>query len=311
MSSSGRNCVGLLADPAADHEQLGGEQLLQGPVVRREPLGPLLPGQVLGLADAVGGPLLGVVAVDLEVAELGVRHQDAVVHQRRADAGAERGDDDQPLRPLAAPYRTSARPAASASLTTCTSRRSASVNRASASVPIHAWSMLAAEWTTPCWTTPGTVTPTGPGVGEPGEQLDEHLGHRVGRGGARGRRSAPARRRSRRRSRSTGAPLMPVPPKSMPNGRSLTPSPSCAQSPRSGTASRNLADVRPLSTWFTNPMVVVNPLGRQEGDPDGRAIANSTVPPGSTERWRDRKRYLWLIGLVVPVLAFIGYGCGR
>ncbi|HEV7875051.1 MAG TPA: fatty acid desaturase [Nocardioides sp.] len=38
------------------------------------------------------------------------------------------------------------------------------------------------------------------------------------------------------------------------------------------------------------------------------AIANSTVPAGSTERWRDPKRYLWLIGLVVPTLAFLAYG---
>ena len=38
------------------------------------------------------------------------------------------------------------------------------------------------------------------------------------------------------------------------------------------------------------------------------AIANSTVPDGSTEHWRDRKRRLWLIGLVVPSLAFLGYG---
>src|SRR5690242_174751 len=37
-------------------------------------------------------------------------------------------------------------------------------------------------------------------------------------------------------------------------------------------------------------------------------IARSTVPTGSTEGWKDRKRYLWLIGLVVPSLAFIGYG---
>ncbi len=37
-------------------------------------------------------------------------------------------------------------------------------------------------------------------------------------------------------------------------------------------------------------------------------IANSTVPAGSTRAWRDHKRYLWLIGLVVPSLAFIGYG---
>ena len=37
-------------------------------------------------------------------------------------------------------------------------------------------------------------------------------------------------------------------------------------------------------------------------------IARSTVPEGSTEQWRDPKRYLWLIGLVVPSLFFIGYG---
>ena len=68
----------------------------------------------------------------------------------------------RPARPFAAPYRASARPAASASLTTCTSRPVASVNSLSASVPIQASSMLAAECTTPWRTTPGTVTPTGP-----------------------------------------------------------------------------------------------------------------------------------------------------
>ncbi len=35
---------------------------------------------------------------------------------------------------------------------------------------------------------------------------------------------------------------------------------------------------------------------------------NHTVPAGSTAHWKDGKRYLWLIGLVVPSLAFIGYG---
>ena len=33
-----------------------------------------------------------------------------------------------------------------------------------------------------------------------------------------------------------------------------------------------------------------------------------TVPPGSVEQWRDKKRYLWLIGLVVPSLAFVALG---
>jgi alkane 1-monooxygenase len=37
-------------------------------------------------------------------------------------------------------------------------------------------------------------------------------------------------------------------------------------------------------------------------------IPNSTLPTGSTEAWKDKKRYLWLIGLVVPSLAIAGYG---
>ncbi len=37
-------------------------------------------------------------------------------------------------------------------------------------------------------------------------------------------------------------------------------------------------------------------------------VAKSTVPEGSTATWKDEKRYLWLIGLVVPSLAFIAFG---
>ncbi len=37
-------------------------------------------------------------------------------------------------------------------------------------------------------------------------------------------------------------------------------------------------------------------------------IPNSTVPEGSISHWKDSKRYLWLIGLVVPSLAFIAFG---
>jgi alkane 1-monooxygenase len=39
-----------------------------------------------------------------------------------------------------------------------------------------------------------------------------------------------------------------------------------------------------------------------------RAGTAGTVPEGATGPWRDRKRYLWLIGLVVPSLAFVGLG---
>ena len=46
------------------------------------------------------------------------------------------------------------------------------------------------------------------------------------------------------------------------------------------------------------------------GEIDGTAtdtIANSTVPQGSSAKWTDKKRYLWLIGLVVPSLAFVAF----
>ncbi|MBS45971.1 MAG: alkane 1-monooxygenase [Nocardioides sp.] len=37
-------------------------------------------------------------------------------------------------------------------------------------------------------------------------------------------------------------------------------------------------------------------------------VPHSTVPQGSTDTWKDKKRYLWLIGLVVPSLAFVAFG---
>ncbi len=36
--------------------------------------------------------------------------------------------------------------------------------------------------------------------------------------------------------------------------------------------------------------------------------ANQTIPAGSTARWHDKKRHLWLLGLVVPSLAFLAWG---
>ena len=36
--------------------------------------------------------------------------------------------------------------------------------------------------------------------------------------------------------------------------------------------------------------------------------AGSTVSPQSTQDWTDSKRYLWLLGLVVPSLAFLAWG---
>jgi alkane 1-monooxygenase len=42
--------------------------------------------------------------------------------------------------------------------------------------------------------------------------------------------------------------------------------------------------------------------------PTSPTTAGATVPAGSTEQWRDKKRYLWLLGLVVPSLAFAAWG---
>ena len=67
--------VGVLHDAAADHDQLGPEHRVQLGEVRVEPLGPLLPREVLRVARRVGGPRVGDLAVHLEVAELGVRRR--------------------------------------------------------------------------------------------------------------------------------------------------------------------------------------------------------------------------------------------
>ena len=42
-------------------------------------------------------------------------------------------------------------------------------------------------------------------------------------------------------------------------------------------------------------------------NPAADRVPNSTVPEGSTAKWRDKKRYLWLIGLVVPSLAAVAF----
>jgi alkane 1-monooxygenase len=36
--------------------------------------------------------------------------------------------------------------------------------------------------------------------------------------------------------------------------------------------------------------------------------SSATLPPDSTAQWTDKKRYLWLLGLVVPSLAFLAWG---
>ena len=224
MSMQRQELVGLLADPATDDEQVGGEEHLEGPVVLREPLGPVLHRELVALPRAVGGPGLGVVAVDLEVAELGVRDQDAVVDERGADAGPERGEDDQ--------ARAALRGAVP---------RLREAGRVRVVDHVHVAAGGLGEQRVGVGADPGLVDVRG--------RVDDAVPHHARDGDAdrtpwtRGSGRAARRRPRRRRrgstgegvlirsrsaanspcSRSTGAPLMPVPPKSMPKGRSATP----------------------------------------------------------------------------------------
>ncbi|NYG54251.1 fatty acid desaturase [Nocardioides perillae] len=67
------------------------------------------------------------------------------------------------------------------------------------------------------------------------------------------------------------------------------------------------------STHTTGPTGPTGPAGSPRPAPDaaapeGGTRVGGTVPAGSTEQWVDKKRYLWLIGLVVPSLAFVAAG---
>jgi alkane 1-monooxygenase len=41
--------------------------------------------------------------------------------------------------------------------------------------------------------------------------------------------------------------------------------------------------------------------------PSAAGASGATIPEGSTEQWKDKKRYLWLLGLVVPSLGFAAW----
>ena len=140
--------------------------------------------EVLALPGAVGGPGLGIVAVDLEVPELGVRDQDAVVDERGADAGAERGEDDQALAALRGAVP-----------------RLGEAGGIRVVDDVHVAAGRVGEQPVGVGADPGLVDVGGrvddavahdtrdgdadraPGVGEVTEQLDEDLGHGVGSGG--------------------------------------------------------------------------------------------------------------------------------
>jgi hypothetical protein len=88
----------VLAHATADDDQVGPEQVLDDAEVALEALGPLLEVELLPVAHGVGGAGLGVVAVDLQVTELEVRHEHALDDHRGADPGAQGADERDPAR---------------------------------------------------------------------------------------------------------------------------------------------------------------------------------------------------------------------
>jgi cyclase len=88
-----------LADAAAHDDQAGGQQRLQVLHVHLYPARPFRPRQVEQLSRVLRGLLLRVLAVDLDVAELGVGHERPVNEERATDPGAERQHQHRPARP--------------------------------------------------------------------------------------------------------------------------------------------------------------------------------------------------------------------
>ncbi len=126
-----------------------------------------------------------------------------------------------------APNRISARPAASASLSTTTwslANPSRIANSAAASVLIHRLSTLAAVSAVPCFTTQGRVMPTGPSQANFStiSATTSATASGVDGCGVGMRRRSPS---SAPASRSTRPPLMPEPPMSTPNPRVVPPIP--------------------------------------------------------------------------------------
>src|SRR5271169_1025864 len=93
----GHPLVGLPADAAAHDDEPRRDQRLHALQVLLDPPGPLAPAQVVQVLGMLGGAVLRVAAADLDVPELGVRHQDALDEQRTADPGTEGHHQHGPL----------------------------------------------------------------------------------------------------------------------------------------------------------------------------------------------------------------------
>ena len=151
--SSGRNSSASLQTPPPTTNRSGEKQVLDGGCSSAAAARPTRSQERSSRSLAADAARVSAsCAVDLEVAELGVGHEHAVVDAARVPMPVP--SVVRMTRPVdaLAPRRTciSARPAASASLTKWhLAADRARSRRASASVPIQVWSMLAAERTTP------------------------------------------------------------------------------------------------------------------------------------------------------------------
>src|SRR3712207_1810790 len=93
----GEILLALLADTAADHDQIGPEEVFDLVEILVETPRVLFPAQIFALAGAVCSAVFGVLATDLDVPELGVRYEPASDDERGADARPEREHQDHPI----------------------------------------------------------------------------------------------------------------------------------------------------------------------------------------------------------------------
>src|SRR6185503_9981364 len=85
----------LLADASTNDEQIGPEKFFHGHEISVQPFGIFLPRKIIALTGRVGGTMLGVPAFDLNVTKFGIWQQLTIVKNCRANAGAEREDNDR------------------------------------------------------------------------------------------------------------------------------------------------------------------------------------------------------------------------
>ena len=144
-----------------------------------DPLGPVLPRQVLTLAGARRRLRLGDVAVDLDVAELGVRHEHTVGEQARPDPRAEGEHQHHAcVGPSGAEANLGEAGCVGVVDDVHVASRPPRVNSASMSMPIHDWSMFAALSTTPSRDDRREGDTDRPGPREVSDELGHDVGHR-------------------------------------------------------------------------------------------------------------------------------------